>query len=61
MKVFVDVGAAWSADERLGDQRFERGIGGGVYVGGGPFVLDLDVAWPEKPKPRAHIGLRVSF
>ena len=51
VKAFVDAGIAWSAGGRTGDQQFERGIGGGVYVGGGPFVLDLDVAWPEKPKP----------
>ena len=61
VKAFVDVGTAWSADGRLRHQRFERGIGGGVYLGGGPFLMDLDVAWPENPKPRVHVGLSVSF
>ena len=61
LKAFVDGGTTWASGERLKDQRFERGIGGGVYFGGGPVILDLDVAWPEEGKPRAHFGLGVSF
>jgi outer membrane protein assembly factor BamA len=61
LKAFVDGGAAWAAGGRLKDQPFERGIGTGVYVGIGPVVLDLDIAWPETGKPRAHFGLGVSF
>jgi outer membrane protein assembly factor BamA len=61
VKAFIDGGAAWAAAGRLEDQPFERGIGGGVYFGGGPFILDLDIAWPETGKPRAHFGLGVSF
>jgi outer membrane protein assembly factor BamA len=61
LKAFVDGGTTWASGERLKDQRFERGIGGGVYFGAGPLIVDLDVAWPETGKPRAHFGLGVSF
>jgi outer membrane protein assembly factor BamA len=61
VKAFVDAGTVWASGERLGEQRFDRGIGGGAYFGAGPFVMDLDVAWPEQGKPRAHFGLGVSF
>jgi hypothetical protein len=61
LKAFVDMGTTWNAGGRIGDQRFERGIGGGVYFGGGPFIVDLDVAWPEEGRPRAHFGLGVAF
>jgi outer membrane protein assembly factor BamA len=61
VKAFVDAGTTWSAGRRMGDQPFDRGIGGGVYFGAGPFVMDLDVAWPEEGKPRAHFGMGVTF
>jgi outer membrane protein assembly factor BamA len=61
VKGFVDAGTAWRAGERLAGQRFDRGIGGGVYAGGGPFLMDLDVAWPEEGRPRVHFGLGVTF
>jgi len=61
VKGFVDVGTTWAAGSRLRDQPFERGVGGGVYVGAGPLIIDLDVAWPEEGKPRAHFGMGVSF
>lgn len=61
LKTFADWGTSWAAGGRLADQTFERGIGGGVYFGAGPVVVDLDVAWPETGKPRAHFGLGVNF
>jgi outer membrane protein assembly factor BamA len=61
VKAFVDTAAAWNAGERLKDQRFTRGIGGGVYMGAAAVIMDLDVAWPEEGKPRAHFGLGVTF
>jgi hypothetical protein len=61
VKGFVDAGTVWRSDERLRAQPFERGLGGGVYAGAGPFIMDLDVAWPEQGKPRAHFGMGVSF
>jgi outer membrane protein assembly factor BamA len=61
LKAFIDSGTVWAHGRRLKDQRFERGIGGGVYVGAGPLIVDLDIAWPETGKPRAHFGMGVTF
>jgi outer membrane protein assembly factor BamA len=61
VKAFVDAGTTWGADRRMGDQPFDRGIGGGVYFGIGPFMMDLDVAKPEEGRPRAHFGMGVTF
>ena len=61
VKGFVDAGAVWPAGERLVDQRFDRGIGGGVYAGIAVFMIDVDVAWPESGSPRVHVGLGVTF
>jgi outer membrane protein assembly factor BamA len=61
VKAFVDAGTTWAAGGRLGDQPFDRGIGGGVYLGIGPFMMDLDVAKPEDGRVRAHFGMGVTF
>ncbi|HEY6361445.1 MAG TPA: BamA/TamA family outer membrane protein [Vicinamibacterales bacterium] len=61
VKGFVDAGTTWDAGERLGDQRFDRGIGGGVYFGATAVTANVDVAWPETGKPRVHVALAVSF
>ena len=47
VKAFVDAGTAWNAGARYDDEPFDRGIGGGVYLGGGPFIIDLDIAKPR--------------
>lgn len=60
-KTFVDWGASWAHGGRLGDQQFDRGIGGGVFFGAGPLVMDLDVAWPRTGNPRVHFGLGLNF
>ena len=36
-----------AAGQRLADQPWDRGIGGGVYLGAAVLTLDVDVAWPE--------------
>ena len=61
VKGFIDAGTVWNSGEQLGDQRFERGIGGGVFLGAAVAMLNLDVAWPEEGKPRVHFGLGISF
>jgi outer membrane protein assembly factor BamA len=61
VKAFVDAGTVWASGGRLGDQQFERGIGGGVYFGAGPFIMDLDIAKPQTGNVRAHFGMGVSF
>jgi hemolysin activation/secretion protein len=61
VKGFLDAGTVWSSSERLADQPFERGIGGGIFLGAAIFKIDLDVAWPEDGKPRVHVGFGTSF
>ena len=61
VKAFVDAGTTWDAGERLADQRFDRGIGGGVYFGATAFTRGIDVAWPRDGKPRVHVGFGVTF
>jgi hemolysin activation/secretion protein len=61
VKAFVDAGTVWPDGERLANQRFDRGIGGGVYAGIAVLMFDLDVAWPESGGPRVHVGMGVTF
>jgi outer membrane protein assembly factor BamA len=61
VKGFVDAGTTWLSTERLADQGLQRGIGTGVFLGAAVFMLDLDVAWPEDGKPRAHFTMGVKF
>jgi outer membrane protein assembly factor BamA len=61
LKTFVDAGTVWSSGQHFGDQEFDRGIGGGVYLGVGPFIMDLDVAKPKSGNVRAHFGMGVTF
>jgi hemolysin activation/secretion protein len=61
VKGFVDAGTIWSAGQRLADQPWDRGIGGGVFFGASVLTLDIDVAWPEHGNPRAHFSLGVTF
>jgi outer membrane protein assembly factor BamA len=61
VKAFVDAGTTWTSTERLADQRLQRGVGGGVFLGAAAFMLDLDVAWPVEGNPRVHFGMGVRF
>jgi len=61
VKGFVDAGTVWSAGQRLSDQPWDRGIGGGVYFGATALMLDVDVAWPEQGNPRVHVSFGVTF
>ena len=61
VKAFIDAGTVWNSGTSLGDQPFERGIGGGVFLGAAVMKLDLDIAWPEDGKPRVHFAMGVSF
>jgi outer membrane protein assembly factor BamA len=60
-KAFVDAGTVWNAGQRLADQPWDRGIGGGVFFGASVLTLDVNVAWPEHGSPRAHVALGVTF
>ncbi len=61
IKAFVDAGTAWNTGGRWDDEPLDRGIGGGVYLGGGPFIIDLDIAKPRIGNVRAHFGMGVTF
>jgi outer membrane protein assembly factor BamA len=61
LKAFVDAGTAWNTGARYDDEPFDRGIGGGVYMGAGPFIIDLDIAKPRTGDVRAHFGMGVTF
>jgi outer membrane translocation and assembly module TamA len=61
VKGFIDAGTVWNSGTRLVDQRFERGVGGGVFLGAAVAMLDLDVAWPQDGKPRVHFSMGISF
>jgi len=61
VKAFIDAGTVWSSGTRLADQPFERGIGGGIFLGAAVLKLDVDLAWPEEGTPRVHVGAGFSF
>jgi outer membrane protein assembly factor BamA len=67
VKAFIDTAAAAPYGQPLSDQRFDRAIGGGVFVTAPVFRLDLDLAWPSERfgdssrAPRWHFGLGVTF
>jgi outer membrane protein assembly factor BamA len=61
VKGFIDAGTVWNSTTSLADQPFERGIGGGVFLGAAVVKLDLDIAWPEDGKPRLHFAMGISF
>jgi outer membrane protein assembly factor BamA len=61
VKGFIDAGTVWNAGTRLADQRFERGVGGGVFLSAAVAIFDLDIAWPQDGKPRVHFSMGVSF
>ena len=61
VKAFADAGTAWASGERLRKQQFDRGISAGVYFGATALSAGVDVAWPERGKPRVHAGVGVTF
>ena len=61
VKGFVDWGTTWAHGERFADADWHRGIGGGVFFGAGPLLMDLAAAWAEDGSARVNFGLGVSF
>ena len=64
VKGFVDAGTVYPSGEKLSDQRFDRGVGGGVFMSWAVLRMGLDVAWPISTgsnKPQWHFGLGVVF
>jgi outer membrane protein assembly factor BamA len=61
VKGFVDWGTTWANGSRFADAGWQRGVGGGVFFGGGPLLMDLAAAWAEDGSARVNFGLGVSF
>jgi len=61
VKGFVDVGTTWNAGQRLRAQTFDRGVGGGIYFGGGPVIADMAVARSRQGRYRFHFGLGLNL
>jgi outer membrane protein assembly factor BamA len=61
VKAFVDWGTAYGHGEKLKDQTFERGIGGGAYFHLTLVSLSLDVARSRSGNTRVHFGMGVTF
>ena len=64
VKGFFDAGTAYPSGARLADQKFDRGVGGGVFLSWAVVRMGLDVAWPLSTgsrTPQWHFGLGVTF
>ena len=66
VSAFVDAASVAADGVRLSDQRFDRGIGAGVFFTAPAVRVGLDVAWPRRAPntsrtPRVHFGLGVTF
>lgn len=61
VKAFVDWGTIYGIGEKLADQVFERGIGGGAYLHLTIVSVSLDVARSESGDTRFHFGMGVTF
>ena len=55
--------ARLAAGSKISQQRFDRGLGAGVFVTATVLRAELDIAWPQTgdKKPRVHFGLGVTF
>jgi len=61
VKAFVDWGTIYAVGDKLSDQSFERGIGGGAYLHLTIVSLSLDVARSDTGNTRFHFGMGVTF
>lgn len=61
VKAFVDWGTIYGVGDKLSDQTFDRGIGGGAYLHLTLVSISLDVARSQAGNTRFHFGLGVTF
>jgi outer membrane protein assembly factor BamA len=59
--VFVDTGAAHPSGERLADQRFQVGVGAGVWMTAAVFHLGVSVAHGRGAGTRVNFGTGLGF
>jgi outer membrane protein assembly factor BamA len=61
VKAFVDWGTIYGVGDKLSDQTFDRGIGGGAYLHLTLVSISLDVARSQDGNTRFHFGMGVTF
>ena len=61
VSAFVDIGAVYNKSQRLADQHFSRGFGGGVWLTAAFLRLNLVVAHGVGAGTRVHFGTAISF
>jgi hypothetical protein len=61
VNAFVDIGAIYAKGQRLGDQHFSRGIGGGLWFSAAFVHVNLLVAHGVGAGTRVHFGTTVTF
>ena len=61
LNAFCDAGTVYDRQERLVDQRFDKGVGAGVWVSAAFFRLNVAVARGIGSGTRAHFGTTLSF
>lgn len=59
--VFFDAGAVYDKGERLADQKWERGAGGGVWLTAPLFRISFMVARGLGSGTRVHFGAGLTF
>lgn len=61
VSAFIDIGTVYDKGQRLADQRFSKGVGGGVWLTAAFFRLNLVVAHGIGAGTRVHFGTAISF
>ena len=61
LMAFVDSGTVYNKGERLGDQPFKHGVGGGVWFSAAFVRLNVAVAHGLGASTRVHVGGSLSF
>jgi outer membrane protein assembly factor BamA len=61
VKAFADWGTVYGVGDKLSEQTFDRGLGGGVYLHLTIVSLSLDVARSRSGDTRYHFGMGVTF
>ena len=61
LMAFVDSGAVYAKGERLGDQTFRHGVGGGVWFSAAFVRFNVAVAHGIGASTRVHVGGSLSF
>jgi outer membrane protein assembly factor BamA len=61
VSAFIDIGTVYDKGQRLADQHFSKGVGGGLWLAAAFFRLNFVVAHGIGAGTRVHFGAGVSF